>query len=104
MFFKHPFTCIVAGPTGCGKTSLVKSIIEQNGIHLSPSTVLWLYAVDQPLYHTNSRDISYEQGLPDDLESRINGTKPTLIVLDDLMTVLHSNERLTKLFTVESKS
>ena len=102
MFLKHPFTCIVAGPTGCGKPTLVKSIIEQNGIHPSPSTVLWLYAVDQPLYHTNSREISYEQGLPDDLESRINGTQPTLIVLDDLMTVLHSNERLTKLFTVES--
>ena len=64
--------------------------------------MLWLYAVDQPLYHTKSRDISYEQRLPDDLESQIIWTQPTLIVLDDLMSVLYSNERLTKFFTVES--
>ena len=87
MFLKHPFTCIVAGPTGCGKTSLVKSIIEQNGIYPSPSTVLWLYAVDQPLYHTNSRDILYEQGLPDDLESRINGISFGGNIIVDYSTV-----------------
>ena len=46
----HPFTCIISGPTGSGKTSLVKSIIEEKAITPEPQTILWLYAADQPLY------------------------------------------------------
>ena len=26
--FKHPFTCIVAGPTGCGKTTFVTRLLR----------------------------------------------------------------------------
>jgi len=28
MKFKHPFTCIVAGPTGSGKTSFVIKLLQ----------------------------------------------------------------------------
>ena len=47
---KHPFTCLVSGPTSSGKTSLVKAIIEETVINQFPKNILWLYAADQPLY------------------------------------------------------
>ena len=47
---KHPFTCLVSGPTSSGKTSLVKAIIEKKVINPFPKSILWLYAADQPLY------------------------------------------------------
>ena len=102
MQLEHPFTCIVAGPTGCGKTSLITDIILQDGIYPRPKQVFWLYSIDQPLYKKANKRILYEQGLPDDLEERIDGKQPILVVLDDLMTVVHSNERLTNMFTVGS--
>ena len=43
--WEHPFTCVIAGPTGCGKTYFVKQFLQ----HLSdmmnpiPSEVIWYY-------------------------------------------------------------
>lgn len=100
MMMNHPFTCIVAGPTCSGKTYLVRSIIKQRAITPMPSKIVWLYAEDQPLY--KDLDIEFIQGIPDDLEQRFDGQNPTLVVIDDLMTQLHSDQRLTRLFTVGS--
>lgn len=96
----HPFTCIVAGPTCSGKTFLVRSIIKEQAITPMPRKVVWLYAEDQPLY--KNLDIEFIKGIPNDLEDRFDGVKPTLVVIDDLMTQLHSDQRLTRLFTVGS--
>ena len=99
MHLRHPFTCIIAGPTCSGKTFLVRSILKQQVIQPQPKRVLWLYAEDQPLY----KDLNAEfiRGIPDDLEAKFDG-KPTLVIIDDLMTALHSDQRLTRLFTVGS--
>lgn len=101
MKLQHPFTCLVSGPTGCGKSSLVKSIITQNAIEPKPDTVLWLYAEDQPMYRT-MKGIEFIQGIPDDLETRFETRFNNLLILDDLMTRCHSDERLTRLFSVGS--
>ena len=98
----HPFTCIVAGPTCSGKTFLVRSIIKEKVIEPKPEKVVWLYAEDQPLYKDLGSSIEFIQGIPDDIESRFDGKAPTTIIIDDLMTQLHSDQRLTRLFTVGS--
>lgn len=97
----HPFTCIVSGPTGSGKTSLVKSIIEQKAISPKPKNILWLYAADQPLYK-DLRNVKFYQGIPEDIEDRFDKNKTNLLIIDDLMTKCHSDERLTRLFSVGS--
>ena len=102
MQFQHPFTCLISGPTGCGKTSLVKSIIDNKLITPKPKRIVWFYAEDQPLYASFKKEVELVNGLPDDFDDYCNGSKPGLIVLDDLMTQAHSDQRLTKLFCVGS--
>ena len=101
MKLQHPFTCIVSGPSGCGKSSLVKAILQHNVIEPRPDKILWLYAEDQPLYQS-MKSVEFIQGVPDDIEARFQRRHNNVLVLDDLMTQCHSDERLTRLFSVGS--
>ena len=101
MILKHPFTCIISGPTGCGKTSLVKSIFLEDAVQPRPKHILWLYAADQPLYK-GMKQVNFVKGIPENIESRFNPSHNNLLIIDDLMTELHSDARLTRLFSVGS--
>ena len=93
MKLEHPFTCLVSGPSGSGKSSLVKAIIAKQVIEPKPNKILWLYAEDQPLYKA-MKDVEFVQGIPDDLEERFDPRQHNnLLILDDLMTKCHSDER-----------
>ena len=50
--FKHPFTCLVAGPTGCGKTTFVKELLEKSQLLIDPppQRTVWCYSEWQPDY------------------------------------------------------
>lgn len=99
--FKSPFTCIVSGPSGSGKTFLVRSILEAQSITFNrpPKMVLWAYGQWQDLYKTALKGIkvTYHDGLPE--EEDIIKSKADLIVIDDLMSELSGDVRMTKLFT-----
>ena len=104
--FKHPFTCMVAGPTSSGKTVLIRRIIKDydKTIHFKnempqPLRVMWAYGQWQDLYNEKLTkcEVQYIDGLPSNLE--IENFKPNLIIIDDLMTELGNNKSLTNLFT-----
>lgn len=99
MELQHPFTCVISGPTGCGKTSLVKDILEKPLI--TPQHILWLYAEDQPLYHT-VKNVKFHKGIPDDLEQLFDPKYSSLLIIDDLMIQGSSDPRITRLFSVGS--
>ena len=46
--FKHPFTCIVAGPTGSGKTSFVIKLLQKLKTLFTESRfegeIIWCYS------------------------------------------------------------
>ena len=46
----HPFTCMVAGVTGSGKTIGVKSLLQQaqKAISLPSESIFWCYSQWQP--------------------------------------------------------
>ena len=51
--WKHPFTCIVAGPTGCDKTFATRLLRNSSTmIDPSPERVTWYYGEWQSAYET----------------------------------------------------
>ena len=107
MVFFHPFTMTVSGPTSCGKTTLIKNILQRAQFLISPppTRIIWLYKRWQPLYYelrkTVTPRIEFVQGIPLGLESDsfISTKENNLIILDDLMSTAGKNPIVTELFT-----
>jgi hypothetical protein len=104
--FKHPFTCMLAGPTSSGKTVLFRQILENfektfyfKTLMPEKLKILWAYGQWQSLYEQkiDKTDIIYVEGLP--TEEEVSDYKPHIIVIDDLMTELGNDKKLTNLFT-----
>lgn len=94
--FRHPFTCMVAGPTSSGKTVLVKSLISNHKFTFSNirniPKVIWCHGQMQEGYEDDTL-IEYHEGLIDDPSGY------DLIIVDDLMNELGADNRLLNLFT-----
>ena len=97
VIWKHPFTCVIAGPTGCGKTMWVREFLKFKSMMMEPVPyeVVWCYGEWQAAYE-EMKDVTFMEGLPQP-QSWSDG-KPRLIILDDLMS--EADGRVTKLFTV----
>ena len=85
----HPFTSIVAGPTGCGKTTFVVSLLRHSHtlVNLPHEKITWCYGEWQPLYSTLSTihpNLECVEGLPD--LSSFDPNNRNLVVIDDLMS------------------
>ena len=84
--WKHPFTCIVAGPTGCGKSTFVTRMLHNAAtmIDTPPERITWCYGEWQEAYATMDLvDVRFEEGLPS--ASMLDSTTRNLIIIDDLM-------------------
>ena len=100
--FRHPFTCMVSGPTSSGKTFLVRDILKNFKLLISIDkpilNVLWAYGQWQSLYTDPIADdvkVDYVKGLP--MQDELSGHD--IIIIDDLMTELGNNKDLSALFT-----
>jgi hypothetical protein len=82
--FKHPFTCMIAGPTKSGKTSFTFRLIDeaQEQITPPPERIMYCYGEYQSIFN-NYPHINFNEGLPDNKE--FDGKRRTLLILDDLM-------------------
>ncbi len=103
MAFMHPFTMIVSGPTGSGKTYFVKDMLEKNYISPTPTRIVWVYKRWQPLYEDMRRTlpIQFIQGIPAniDRDDFFSPQHTNVIVLDDMMSVTQNDPKVTDLFT-----
>jgi hypothetical protein len=93
--WKHPFTCIVSGPTSSGKSFFVFRLIENMGEMITPvpAKIIYCYGEYQSMFD-NYPQIEFHEGLPD--TSMFDGTS-TLLILDDLMG--EANDTVTNIFT-----
>ena len=92
--WKHPFTCIVAGPTGCGKSTFVMRTLRHAAAMIDPppERITWCYGEWQEAYATMDLvDVRFEEGLPS--ASMFDSSTRILIVIDDLMA--ETDERVT---------
>ena len=92
----HPFTCIVSGPTGSGKSVFTLKLIEhaREIISPSPERIIFCYEEYQKIFHSYP-GVDFHDGLPD--LSSFDGKKRTLLVMDDLMT--STDDRVVDIFT-----
>ena len=99
--FRHPFTCIVAGPTQTGKTCWVKRFLEECDILMNqpPQLIYYAYSEWQPIYKQLPQKVQMAEGLPELSQLRSTPEVPKLLILDDLMTEMKKDKRLTELFT-----
>ena len=100
MIFRSPFTAIVSGATGSGKSSWVKRFIENRHsiIYPPPACTLYCYGEMNPtiLEHKNN-GIEIFEAIP---EKQYLNSKPKnlLLIIDDLMLDINANY-LNELFT-----
>ena len=104
--FKHPFTCMVAGMTGSGKTVWVQSLLTQayRMINLPPEKIVWCYSQWQPAYMemlVTIPNIEFVKGIPTALgkDAYFSVNKRNLIVFDDQMIDTGKDPRIVNLFT-----
>ena len=103
---RHPFTAVVSGMTGSGKTVWVQNLLEHANqvIQPPPQRVVWSYSQWQPAYDRMLKTIpgiEFVKGIPHDLDEdwyfdpKINN----LMVIDDQMTETSNDKRILNLFT-----
>ena len=104
--FKHPFTCMVAGMTGSGKTVWVQLLLTQayRMINLPPEKIVWCYSQWQPAYMemlVTIPNIEFVKGIPTALEqdAYFSVHKRNLIVFDDQMIDAGKDQSIVNLFT-----
>lgn len=92
----HPFTGIVCGPTGCGKTRFCFRLVKyrEDIIEPSPQRIVWCYGIYQEAFK-DLRNVEFQEGMPD--ISQFDKRHRTLLVIDDLMTEV--SDKTTELFT-----
>jgi len=95
---RHPFTAIVSGPTGCGKTAWVLRLIDniREKIEPVPSRIWYYYGEYQPVFN-NYESVHFEEGLPQLSDEVFDGREPSLIVVDDHM--FNISQEVADIFT-----
>jgi GTPase SAR1 family protein len=104
--FKHPFTCIVAGPSCAGKSTFcirfLKNLESVSTEFKFAGGIVWCYseknAVPEKYLKELKKKIKYHEGVPDaKYFANLHG-QPTLVILDDLLNEAYS-QAVSDLFT-----
>ena len=100
--FKHPTTIQVSGPTRCGKTRLVRRILEEQLIQPFATRIIWVFSKWQPDYdliRERYTGIEFEKGWRDEIFDSLSPEQRNILVLDDQMGVASSSTSVAELFT-----
>jgi hypothetical protein len=102
--FEHPFTCILAGPTKCGKTSFLELILRAPELYIvpAPTRVVWCYGSEnavqmKALSESSAIKIEFISGIPD--LGMFSSEDVNLLILDDLMTKAGKSDTVVDIFT-----
>ena len=93
---KHPFTCVVAGPSSSGKTQFVFRLMRHADrlVDPPPEKIVYCYGEFQPSFLEFSQ-VEFHEGLPD--VGSFDGRLRVLLIIDDLMN--EADQNVCNLFT-----
>ena len=96
----HPFTSVISGPTGSGKSVFVRRFVHtiRHMMTPIPDRILWCYGEYQTVYGTVD-GVDFQHRLPD-LDT-LDPRNKHLIILDDLMD--ETDQKVVSLFTKKSQ-
>ena len=116
--FQHPTTCLIAGPTGCGKTKFVSRVIEtlipvsniMPMISPCPTRIVWVFSEWQPIYENlmglkqpgfGIEFVKCTNTNLTEIYDSFSASETNLIILDDLMsgTSTTQKKQILQLFT-----
>lgn len=105
VIFRHPFTCILAGPTGAGKTVLLQQILENQNeiIDKEPDKIVYCYKSWQTAYdqiHLLNDKIEFIEGFYN--IELFDKSKNNMIIIDDLMNECENSSGIKQLFAIDS--
>ena len=88
--YKHPFSMIVSGTSGSGKTVFTMSLLSGDtevGVSPPVERVYWFYGEWQDKYAHAPSNFTFIPGLPSNLDEHIGGdrSETKAVVFDDLM-------------------
>jgi len=98
LVFKHPFTCLIAGPTSSGKTVFTIKVLENMDEMIEPNVkeILWCYGIESPQLTTLKQKfpsiLKLHKGLPDLAKlSALDTSVNRILLIDDLMQETKGN-------------
>ena len=105
--FKHPFTSIVSGCTGSGKSVFVKKLLESDFIQPPPEKLIYCYGQYQPLFEeikkhwTGNKTAMFVKGVPKNIQDIMEKETsiPKIVVIDDLMCEISKDKEVSNIFT-----
>ena len=109
--FQSPSSILVVGPSSCGKTTFVSSLLKGDNprkfFRKWIPNIHYCYGAEQPGFATlkkTIRNITFHQGIPSvaDLTKWFKKTGGGLLIMDDLMKEGGSDSQVLDLFTRES--
>lgn len=101
LFLQSPFTMVIAGATGSGKSFWVKKLIEeaQSISKPPPSKIIYFYGEYQPIFG-QMEHVNFIHGLSEELIANIEGGNENIwVIIDDLMSESSKSSIISDLFT-----
>ena len=98
---KSPFTAVVAGPTGSGKTQMVLDLVSKSA-YVSippPLEIIYCYGEWQSAFENAPKGIIFHQGLIDIKHDIPSDGNNRWLILDDLMEEVSGKTETNDLFT-----
>ena len=102
--YKHPFSMIVSGTSGSGKTVFTMGLLSGDtevGVCPEIDRVYWFYGEWQEKYATAPKHFTFIPGLPANLEEHIgeDRSETKVVVFDDLMLEASDSVMVAEAFT-----
>ena len=101
MRLKSPFTALMVGPTGSGKTRTMFKLIENKNWVCTepPAEIHYCYGAWQDAFDAMADEVVFHEGLIDVEREIASDGKPRWLVIDDLMEEASGKSEINNLYT-----